>query len=137
MRGTLSGSVGACWINERMKEQGVPRISNWQELTSELVSEFLHMEVLLAGTNELKIFLNQCGEQCDMVILATFWLTYSSTLEALVQSMKSISRKLRMQFGPQPVTKYENCSESKYWEETELVGDLLGWIVLESFGWWC
>lgn len=39
-----------------------------------------------------------------------------------------------MQFGPQPVTKYENCSESKYWEETELVGDLLGWIVLESFG---
>ena len=30
-----------------------------------------------------------------------------------------------MQFGPQLVTKYENCSESKYWEETELVGDLL------------
>lgn len=39
-----------------------------------------------------------------------------------------------MQFGPQLVTKYENYSESKYWKETELVGDLLGWIVSESFG---
>lgn len=39
-----------------------------------------------------------------------------------------------MQFGLQSVTKYENWSESKYWKETELVGELLDWIILESFG---
>ena len=39
-----------------------------------------------------------------------------------------------MPFGPQLVTKYENRSESKCWKETELVGDPLGWIVLESLG---
>lgn len=39
-----------------------------------------------------------------------------------------------MQFGLQLVTKYENCIEYKCWKKTELVGDLLGWIVLESFG---
>lgn len=72
------------------------------------------MEILLAGTSELKIFLNQRGEQCDIAILAPFRPTYSSMLAALVQSVKGIARKVRMQFGPPLVTKYENWSESKY-----------------------
>eukprot|EP00069_Balaena_mysticetus_P002046 bmy_03852T0 len=51
------------------------------------------MEILPAGTSELKIFLDQRGEQCDIAILATFRPTYSSMLAALVQSMKDKERK--------------------------------------------